>query len=248
MVTVMGEDEDLRLKRRTGDHQQATGERGHIPAATQAALWVLSNGRCYAPGCPVPVVVEVRRGVYKKNAMIAHIYGVAPNAPRYRAGLPAAQRDAFSNLLLLCLAHHGEVDDRKTGEQLYPPEKLRDWKTAHEGANGPALAALGTINEEQLTELLVGAFTSPLERLQKITDQLERTGTLNATSVAELRQVVDVLSTTAGGTDARTAAALAHAAEVFGTSHFNQMVNSLAHAAEVLPAVARDLRRYSGKH
>ena len=248
MVTVMDENEGPRLKRRTGGRQRATGERGHIAAATEAALWVLSVGRCYAPQCPAPIIVEVRPGVYQKNATIAHIYGVAPNAPRYRGGLPAEQRDAFSNLLLLCLAHHNEVDDRKTGEQLYPPEKLREWKTVREGVHGPALAALGTISEERLTELLVGAFTPPLERLQEITEQLERTGTLSATTVTELRQILDMLSSTADGVDARTAAGLAYAAEIFGTIHFSRMVRALEHAAEVLPAVARDLRRYGGDH
>ena len=57
------------------------GTRKRMLAATEAALWALSNGRCYAPGCMAPVVVEVRPGVYRKNAQIAHIRGV--RAPRY---------------------------------------------------------------------------------------------------------------------------------------------------------------------
>lgn len=53
------------------------GVRRGISPATEAAFWALSNGRCYAPGCTAPVVVEVRAGVYRKNAQIAHIRGFA---------------------------------------------------------------------------------------------------------------------------------------------------------------------------
>ena len=54
-----------------------------------AALWTVSNGRCYAPGCIMPVVLEVRPGVYQKNSQVAHIYGIRPGAPRYMPGMPA---------------------------------------------------------------------------------------------------------------------------------------------------------------
>jgi hypothetical protein len=209
------------------------GERGHIPAATEAALWALSNGRCYAPGCPFPVVVEVRPGVYRKNAQIAHIRGV--RAPRHDPTLKRWELDAFSNLLLLCLAHHGEVDDRKTGEKLYPPEVLLRWKTDHEGRNGPALAALGMVDEAKLTELLLGVFTPPLKRLEQITDRLEKTGILNAQTLIELRQVVDIMTSTPAGPDAATVALLAEAAEVFGDHAFQTAATSLAEAADVWP-------------
>src|SRR5690606_9671037 len=105
--------------------------RRNIPAAVQAALWALSNGYCYAPGCPSPVVHEVRPGVFKKNAQIAHIHAVKPGAPRYRpctTDEERKQRDAFTNLILVCLAHHAAIDDKRDGERLYPPELLREWK------------------------------------------------------------------------------------------------------------------------
>lgn len=60
---------------RVAKEDDVTGDRKSIQAAAQAALWVISNGKCYAPGCLFPVIVEVRPGVYKKNAQIAHIYG-----------------------------------------------------------------------------------------------------------------------------------------------------------------------------
>jgi hypothetical protein len=47
-----------------------------------AVLWTVSNGRCYASGCIMPVVLEVRPGHFQKNSQVAHIYGVRPGAPR----------------------------------------------------------------------------------------------------------------------------------------------------------------------
>jgi hypothetical protein len=89
------------------------------------------------------VVVEVRPGVYEKNAQIAHIHGV--RAPRYDGSLTADQCAEFSNLLVLCLAHHSAVDNRWDGEKHYPPALLRSWKEQHEGNNGPALADLALV-------------------------------------------------------------------------------------------------------
>lgn len=213
-----------------------TGDRKRIPPATEAALWTLSNGRCYAPGCTFPVVFEIRPGVYRKNAQIAHIHGVS--RPRFKPGLTPEECAAFSNLLLLCLPHHSEVDDRKTGEKLYPPDKLRGWKTAHEGSRGPALAALGVVDEDSLTEMLLEVFTPPLERLERIADQLEETGELTAQSLVELRQVIEVMSTTSAGVDGQTAALLAEAAEVYGNPRFYEAALALTDAADFLPGLS----------
>jgi hypothetical protein len=210
------------------------GNRRNITAATEAALWALSNGRCYAPGCPFPVVFEVKRGVFRKNAQISHIYGVKVGAPRYQAAMPDSERDSFSNLLLLCLAHHAEVDHKSTGAQQYPPDLLHEWKTTHEGADSAALAALGRIDEETLTDLLTEAFAPPIERLQSIADQLERTGTLTADSLGELKRIIRVLADSPTGLDSLTAKLVADAAEVYGTPSFNQAASHLADAADVL--------------
>jgi hypothetical protein len=49
----------------------------------------------------MPVVLEVRPGVYQKNSQVAHIHGVRPDAPRYMPDMSAGERDSFANLLLL---------------------------------------------------------------------------------------------------------------------------------------------------
>lgn len=133
------------------------------------------------------------------------------------------------------------MDDRKTGERLYPPEVLLRWKADHEGSNGPALAALGPIDEDSLTELLPDVFDPPVRRLEKIADQLEQTGALNARTVTQLRQVVDVMTSSPAGPDLRTAQALAHAADVFSTHSFQDAAAALAQAADILPFHAKSM-------
>lgn len=206
--------------------------RKKIHPATEAALWTVSNGRCYAPGCPFPVVFEVRPGVYRKNAQVAHIYGV--RGARRNKEMPTPERDSFEHLILLCMPHHAEVDDAKTGEINYPSELLKEWKVKHEGSNGPALALLGIIDEDRLSELLVDVFSPPIKRLQAIADQLEQTGELNANSVNDLRQIVDVLASTPAGPDEHTASSLVWAADVFSGLDLKGTADSLNVAADVL--------------
>lgn len=208
------------------------GIRRSIPAATEAALWALSNGQCYAPGCTAPVVVEVRPGVYRKNAQIAHIRGV--HAPRYDPALSPDECASFTNLLILCLPHHGEVDDKMTGEKLYPVATLTRWKTSHEGADGPALARLGQVDEETLDSMLTQVFSPPAQRLEQIADQLEETGTLTASTLRQLRQVVQVMNAGPARTSADTANTLAYAAGVFSRTRFRDAVLALSQAADTM--------------
>jgi len=172
----------------SGACADGAGQRKSLRAAMLAALWTVSNGRCYAPGCVMPVVLEVRPGVYQKNSQVAHIYGVRPGAPRYRPDMPAKERDSFANLLLLCIAHHEEVDG-KDGEGRYPPETLREWKAQHEGAAGSVLKNLTVPSADALMSKLIEIAQPPLERLEKITLRLEETGTVTAETVAELKQI-----------------------------------------------------------
>jgi len=205
-----------------------------------AALWTVSNGHCYSPGCMMPVVLEVRPGVYQKNAQVAHIYGVKPTTPRYRPDMPAEERDSFANLLLLCTAHHEEVDG-KDGADRYPPQTLRKWKTQHEGASGPVLGNLVVSSPDALLRKLTEIAEPPLERLETITKRLEETGTVTADTVAELKQIIDAMSTPNIDVSARTAAGLSYAAEVLGTSSFSKAAGQLSYAAELLPSTVSRL-------
>lgn len=208
-----------------------SGNRRGIQASIRDALWAISNGRCYAPGCPFPVMFEVRPGVYRKNVQIAHIYGVRPEAARYRHGMPDSERDAFKHLLLLCLPHHAEVDDRITGESLYPPDKLLKWKQESEGGNKAVLDSLGPVDENLLMDAMADAFEPPIKRLEAIAEQLERTGTLNANSVEELRDIISVLTENPVGPDARTVQMLTDAIDSLGGPHFRGTVHLFHEAA-----------------
>jgi hypothetical protein len=207
-------------------------DRKSIQAATQAALWTISNGKCYAPACPFPVIVEVRPGVYKKNAQIAHISGV--RAPRYRPGMSVEERDSSKNLLLLCLAHHAEVDDKKYGERLYPPEKLQEWKTNHEGEHGSILKMIGPVDVDTFMDRLATVFEPPTRRLEAIAEQLEKTGKLNATAVAELRVISSALRENPIGPDPRAVGQLVDAITMLGGQDFPRTVAQLMDAATLM--------------
>jgi hypothetical protein len=229
----------------SGPDADGAGRRKSLSPAMLAALWTVSNGRCYAPDCVMPVVLEVRPGVYQKNSQVAHIYGVRPGTPRYRPDMPARERDSFANLLLLCTGHHEEVDG-KDGEGLYPPETLREWKARHEGAAGLVLKNLAIPSTDALMRKLTEIAEPPLERLEAITTRLEETGTVTSETVADLRQVIGRLSM-AGPSDARTAARLSYAAEMLGTAALMKAAGQLAHAADVLPGTVSRLERAAGQ-
>lgn len=215
---------------------EGAGKRKTIPAATEAALWALSSGRCYAPGCVMPVVLEVRPGVYRKNAQVAHVYGV--RGARYRPDVPASVRDSFTNLLLLCYPHHSEIDDDEEG---YPPERLREWKEKHDG---PELAALNGVtmpDPETLMDLLTEVARPPLDRLEAITERLEDTGQVTQETVGELKYLVELMSSSNAGVDAQTAHNLALAAEMLSSANLSRSASWLLNVSETLPSVVRRL-------
>ncbi|MGW5049763.1 hypothetical protein [Actinokineospora sp. NPDC004072] len=219
------------------------GTRAKISPAVEAALWALSNGRCYEPHCTVPVVLETRPGIYRKNVQIAHIYGVKPDAARHVKTMPPKERDSFRNLLLLCTAHHADVDDKHTGATDFPPELLKEWKAKREGADGPLLARLRITetDADKFLNLLSGLFSPPLDRLEAITERLERTGEVTERTVDELRGVLRALAANEGAVSHQSARQLATAAEMFEHQNLNRAAQLLAHSVEVLPELIREL-------
>lgn len=188
----------------------------------------------------MPVVLEVRPGVYKKNSQVAHVYGVKPGAARYRPNMSPERRDSFANLLLLCLAHHSEVDE---DEHRYPPEELKKWKTSHEGSQNSVLNRLPVMDSDALMTVLTEIAEPPLSRLETITKRLEQTGEVTAETVDELKRIIATISDTGIGVDARIAQHLAFAAEVFGTRNFSTSASHLASAAELLPGTVNKLNQ-----
>jgi hypothetical protein len=148
-------------------------DRKAVAAAAQAALWVLSNGRCYFPNCIGPVIKMVRPGVFRKNVQITHIHGVKPDSARHRP-MPEGERDGFGNLMLMCTPHHSEIDNKEDGAKRYPADLLRAWKAAHEGPYAAPLEAAGPLDVDRLGDVLAASFEPPADRLNSIADRLER--------------------------------------------------------------------------
>ncbi|NUW46317.1 hypothetical protein [Nonomuraea rhodomycinica] len=134
------------------------------------------------------------------------------------------------------------MDDKKTGSDLYPPELLLEWKRKHEGEHGIHLARISNPMTDDLIEaLLVEAFEPPVTRLERIAEQLERTGSLNIDALQELRQIISVMNDAPVGVDNLTASRLAYAAEVFEGNNLSRTAASLSYAAETLPGVLHSL-------
>ncbi|MGI8806887.1 MAG: tetratricopeptide repeat protein [Acidimicrobiales bacterium] len=74
--------------------------------------------------------------------------------------MTVAERRAFANLVLLCTPCHKLVD--KTHPADYSIERLEAWKQARESSNGPALAAIGTLDEAELAELVAAGVRAAL--------------------------------------------------------------------------------------
>ena len=92
---------------------------------TRAMLWANSGGICCFPECEETCVDETEGGNTITTGEIAHIEAKGDNGPRANPSLSDQQRDAYSNLIVLCRNHHRRVD---ADESTYTVEMLRKWK------------------------------------------------------------------------------------------------------------------------
>lgn len=129
--------------------------------ATRAALAALSRGRCYFPGCEVPIFRFIDGEPYI-DYQIAHIRDAEPGN-RYVASMSVDDRRAFANLILLCKPHHELVDKRHPDR--YSIKDLEDWKASREGASADALAEVGPVTESSLEEILQQSIASAQEQV-----------------------------------------------------------------------------------
>lgn len=106
-----------------------SGHSRYYKAGVREALFMLSRGRCYAPKCPQRVLRMVDDDP-SVNIQIAHINGLNPGSARYEGSLPVEKRNSFGNLLLLCQAHHGPVDDKSKEDKYKEKVLLGGRKTA----------------------------------------------------------------------------------------------------------------------
>lgn len=72
---------------------------------------------------------ETLAGNTSLNGHVAHIVAAEDNGPRANPSIPRPERQAYTNLLLLCFKHHQQVDDHPDE---FPVERLQEMKAQHE--------------------------------------------------------------------------------------------------------------------
>lgn len=100
---------------------------------TERALFRLSKGLCYYPGCEVPIMSLVN-GHAIIGVQIAHIRGANPKSARYDETMTDDERRAFPNLMLMCVTHHNLID--RLEPERHPVELLTQWKADNEVDEG----------------------------------------------------------------------------------------------------------------
>lgn len=99
-----------------------------VSLKTQKMLWGRAASRCSI--CRQELVMdesEIDDASLVGEA--SHIVARKPDGPRGKSTLTTAQRDKYANLLLLCNAHHKQVDDQPNQ---YTVEELHQIKREHE--------------------------------------------------------------------------------------------------------------------
>jgi hypothetical protein len=95
---------------------------------TLKRLFALSGNVCAFPRCSNPII-DPDFGI--PVGEICHITGRKKGAARYDEAQTDEQRDAFENLILMCLRHHAVIDHKDTRNQ-FSVETLRQYKADHE--------------------------------------------------------------------------------------------------------------------
>jgi hypothetical protein len=81
-----------------------------IPEKIKTQLWTLSAGRCEYRGCNKPLWKDELSMAKMNNAYIAHIVADSPDGPRGNKKRSPILAKSFSNLMLMCDAHHRLID------------------------------------------------------------------------------------------------------------------------------------------
>jgi hypothetical protein len=147
----------------------------------------LCRGFCYWPGCEEPVTRFVD-GERILNLEIAHIRAVSRGGKRFDPALSLDEKNAFSNLLLLCKVHHVRVDGHSSEQ--YTVEVLEGWKKQRESEGLAPLMELRGLTEERFRELVAESFSSFDEETHEALAQL---ALIAPEAAATLRVLVDEL-------------------------------------------------------
>jgi len=114
--------------------------------------------RCAAPSCKRPLYrVDGETGVRTLNSRVAHIAGRSKEGPRFDPGMSEDENRSVRNLLLLCLEHSSEVDDRSRVDD-FPAPLLLQWK-ANQLAVFDAIGQGWILSDEEATQVLQASST-----------------------------------------------------------------------------------------
>jgi len=103
-------------------------ERRPVPIQDQRELCYDSLGICGKPGCENNLNIRTAAtGAITTVGEMAHIIAAQDNGPRGDPEFPEDQRERYDNLILLCLACHGEVDNPRNFA-LYTKQAVSEWK------------------------------------------------------------------------------------------------------------------------
>lgn len=159
-------------------------DRTYAPT-TREALFLLSRGNCYAPGCRKRVM-ENAGHQWIALAEVAHIHGLNEGSRRFDESIPEPERNSFKNLLLLCEKHHKLVDGARTWMN-YPVEALEKWKEEREGGLSGELGQIDWITEENLRDVMADAIE---DTERQILDAIDGITTISGETLAILKALV----------------------------------------------------------
>ena len=100
---------------------------------TLKMLWGRAAGRCSHPDCRLDVFFDESEA--DNPTMVGencHIVAENDGGPRSDPSIPLAQKNSYSNLILMCRNHHKIIDDPENGERHYSVERLHQIKRNHE--------------------------------------------------------------------------------------------------------------------
>ncbi|MFE7640116.1 HNH endonuclease [Kitasatospora sp. MY 5-36] len=204
--------------------------RRNYSSGTVAGLLTLARGGCYWPECKEPTVRMVE-GDPIQNLQIAHIRALEDNGPRAEPTWSEAERNHFSNLILLCTVHHKVIDGPRSGA--FSVELLLDWKKAREADGVDALEGLGDLTKADLGELIREAQAEFAERLGPALDEFAKSAPELASVLKLATSEFAELRNHRGGVSEDTAMLLQDAA---------RSLRGLEDNANTLSRAARDLK------
>lgn len=131
----------------------------HPHPTTSTVKQLYANAfRCAFPGCKEPLYREDKAsGTWLLNSRICHINARSEGGPRWDSSQAADDNRSEGNLVLMCLPHATQIDDRRTLDA-YPAPDLLQWKAA-QVAEHRNIAAGWQLTEQMAVQAAEASFS-----------------------------------------------------------------------------------------